>query len=138
MRMGPGWQFSSLRATDACRRRTEFVKHLRACAAPDSDFVASAIIYGELVGNVVRHANGPIHIVLEWKPDAAILHVRDHGFGFQSNFQLPETYSENGRGLFIVQHLARGLTLDCKPAGSEITVVLPINTSPKSDGNKRC
>jgi anti-sigma regulatory factor (Ser/Thr protein kinase) len=134
--MRRGWQFSSLQATDANRHRRAFVNHLRACAAADSDIDASAIIYGELVGNVVRHANGPIHVVLEWNGDAAVLHVRDHGFGFQCNFQLPPSDSESGRGLFIVRELARGLALDCKPSGCEVTVVLPINPRPRKDGSR--
>jgi anti-sigma regulatory factor (Ser/Thr protein kinase) len=125
--MRRGWQFSSLRATEANRQRKAFVKYLRMCTAPDSDINGSAIIFGELVGNVVRHANGPIHVVLEWNGDAALLHVRDHGFGFQCDFQLPAIDSESGRGLFIVRELARSLTLDSTPHGCEVTAVLPIN-----------
>lgn len=121
-----GWTFQAEQAKFANRRRREFVEHLRRHGSDDSDFAAAAIIYGELVSNVIRHANGRISIVLEWTPPYALLRVRDSGDGFRHNFGLPPIMSETGRGLFIVHRLAHKLDIECDPTGCEVCAVLPV------------
>ena len=65
-------------------------------------------MFGELVGNVVRHAPGPIEIELTFKDEQAVLAVRDRGIGFVSaSDELPlDPYTESGRGLFLVHAFA--------------------------------
>lgn len=120
------WRFEAEQAKHAHRRRREFIAHLRKHASRESDFAAAELIYGELVANVMRHANGRISIVLEWQSLYALLRVRDSGNGFQHNFGLPHTYSETGRGLFIVRCLAHKVDIECDPAGCEVSALLPV------------
>lgn len=122
----PGWKFDAEEAKHAHRRRPEFIRHLRAHAASGSDFAAAEIIYGELVSNVVRYANGRISIVLEWELTFAVLRVRDFGKGFEHDFHLPHSASESGRGLFIVHNLARKLEIEARSTGSEVRATLPV------------
>lgn len=121
-----GWMFEADDARHAHRRRGDFIRHLRAHASSSSDFVAAEFIYGELVSNVVRHANGRISIRLEWVLTFAVLRVRDFGKGFYPEFYLPHSASESGRGLFIVHHLARKLDVVSHPSGSEVHATLPV------------
>jgi anti-sigma regulatory factor (Ser/Thr protein kinase) len=122
----PGWKFDAEEAKHAHRRRPEFIRHLREHASSGSDFAAAEIIYGELVSNVVRYANGRISIVLEWELAFAVLRVRDFGKGFEHDFHLPHSASESGRGLFIVHKLARKLEIEARPTGSEVRATLPV------------
>ena len=120
------WQLEADSAHDAHGCRSEFISHLRTWSAPESDFAAAEVIYGELVGNVIRHANGRIRIHLEWTESQPSLRVRDFGRGFYHDFRLPEIMSESGRGLFIVGTLGERLDIECVPEGCEVRVVLPV------------
>jgi anti-sigma regulatory factor (Ser/Thr protein kinase) len=121
-----GWTFEADDARHAHRRRGDFIRHLRVHASSGSDFAAAELIYGELVSNVVRHANGRISIRLEWELTFAVLRVRDFGNGFYPDFHLPHSASESGRGLFIVHRLARKLKVESHPSGSEVRATLPV------------
>jgi anti-sigma regulatory factor (Ser/Thr protein kinase) len=121
-----GWTFEADDARLAHHRRREFIRHLRMHASSGSDFAAAELIYGELVSNVVRHANGCISIGLEWELTFAVLRVRDFGKGFSHDFHLPHIASQSGRGLFIVHHLARKLEIEAHPTGSEVRATLPV------------
>ena len=48
------------------------------------DVAAAELIFGELLGNVVRHAPGLVEITLDWTAELPVLHVLDNGPGFQS------------------------------------------------------
>jgi anti-sigma regulatory factor (Ser/Thr protein kinase) len=126
MTQNPGWRFQAEQAKHAHRSRREFIEHLRRHGSEESDFAAAEIIYGELVANVMRHANGRIRILLEWKSLYALLRVRDYGEGFRHDFGLPRTLSETGRGLFIVRRLARKVDIECYPTGCEVRALLPV------------
>jgi len=82
--------------------------------ADGADFLARAeLIFGELLGNVVRHAPGPVEISLFRSRDGALLHVLDSGTAFELSEQLPaDLLSERGRGLYIVRCLARSLKVE--------------------------
>lgn len=124
-----GWTFEADDAMEAYRSRRQFIKHLRLHASHDSDLGAAELIYGELVGNVVRHASGPIAIVLEWPVMHALLRVRDFGAGFEYNVLMlaPSGHErESGRGLFIVDRLAKSVEVQRNPLGCEVRVTLPV------------
>lgn len=121
-----GWTYEAEDAKHAVSRRRDFIRYLRVHASRGSDIAAAELIYGELVSNVVQHANGRINIVLEWELLFAILRVRDFGRGFSHDFHLPVTASESGRGLFIVHRLARQLEIERHTCGSEVRVTLPV------------
>jgi len=127
------WVFESNDPVDACSHRNAFVAYLRDVGTPDSDFEAAELVYGELIGNVVRHAYGHIKVVVEWHNGLATLCVADHGEGFFRDFTLPEAEGgdhrgmlENGRGLSIVRQLANAVRVDCDKSGCEVQAVLPV------------
>ncbi len=107
--------------------------YLQSRAAQGSDLEAAALIFGELVGNVVRHAPGPIAVDVYWEGDMAVLRVIDRGLGFDwdGHAELPDRYAESGRGLFIAHSVARNLRVRRLPAGNgtEATAWLPVALS---------
>jgi anti-sigma regulatory factor (Ser/Thr protein kinase) len=97
------WAFDEKDSSSAQRARAEFTETLRQMGASDEDLYAAELIFGELVGNVVRHARGPVEVLADWNGPAPVLHVRDHGRGFSYAPRLPrDLMAEGGRGLYLV------------------------------------
>ncbi|MBV8749253.1 MAG: ATP-binding protein, partial [Candidatus Eremiobacteraeota bacterium] len=130
VRMGTArrWSFVRDDAMAATGARTAFMEHLRKFAAAESDLEGAELIFGELTGNVVRYAPGPIDIGLEWNDERPTLHVLDRGPSFDLAAALPtDVLSETGRGLFIVDALGEGLAVNAVPGrGNHVRVMLPI------------
>lgn len=122
------WSFDAENAQAAHDARSEFVAHLRRRAGPQEDFEAAELIFGELVGNVVRHAPGAIDVQLQWTDRHPVLHVTDRGKGFVRNPSLPsDPLSESGRGLYIISLLARSVRIERVPGyGNHIAVELSV------------
>jgi hypothetical protein len=60
------------------------------------DVAAAELIFGELLGNVVRHAPGLVEITLDWTAELPVLHV----FGQRSRIPIaPVTRTSPGRRL---------------------------------------
>ncbi len=112
------------------RQRRAFRECLASIAEPASDVDAAELIYGELVANTVRYANGAVEVSLELadcKPP--VLVVRDHGPGLRCHPWTPrrDPYAESGRGLGIVELLAREVAVqDADGGGTVIRAVLPV------------
>jgi anti-sigma regulatory factor (Ser/Thr protein kinase) len=111
------------------RARRAFRDSLTAIAEPCSDVDAAELIYGELVANTVRYANGAVEVQLELvdsKPP--VLVVRDHGPGLRSHpWTRRDPYAESGRGLGIVELLARDVAVDqAEGGGTVVRAVLPV------------
>jgi anti-sigma regulatory factor (Ser/Thr protein kinase) len=107
------WTFSSERAENAFDSRNDFVAALRRHAAVPVDEFVAKIIYTELVANVVRHAPGPIQILLERDGNDLWLHVCDRGTPFEWRPALPENpYAERGRGQFLVTRYAQEVVVE--------------------------
>jgi anti-sigma regulatory factor (Ser/Thr protein kinase) len=125
-----GWEFSSDDAGAAETARSSFASYLRARGAREEDVLPCEMAFGELVGNVVRHAPGPIEIELEWSPPRPILRVRDYGPGFEiTQTALPaDVMSEGGRGLFLVEALGGKLHFIRRTMGG-MTVVAELPVS---------
>lgn len=124
------WSFDAADALAAQTARAAFVAALAREAAPDADLASAELIFGELVGNVVRYAPGSIEIDLEWTAGEPILHVIDRGPGFDLDSSLPEDImSERGRGLFIVAALGTDLRADTLATGrgNHVRVRLPVH-----------
>ncbi|MGH7716694.1 MAG: ATP-binding protein, partial [Vulcanimicrobiaceae bacterium] len=85
-------------------QRGAFIRFLGSRCTPESDFQAAEIVYGELVANVVRHAPGPIEIMLRSNGrDKVTIEVCDTAIDFKSARPAePSLYSESGRGLYII------------------------------------
>ncbi len=101
------------------------------CSAPAGrvTFRAAELVYGELVGNAVRHAPGRIVVRLDWDDDTPVLTVHDEGRSFRPNIRLPDDpLSEHGRGLYIVRALALSLDVEnIEGDGSQVLARLPVH-----------
>ncbi len=90
------------------------------------DVPAAELVFGELVGNAVRHAPGIIEVELTWDDDTTpVLHVIDDGPGYVPCTDLPDQHAESGRGLYIVAQLTREFTVTQRePRGAHARAVL--------------
>jgi PAS domain S-box-containing protein len=80
------------------------------------DVGAAELVFGELVGNAVRHAPGSIDVELAWDDaETPVLHVVDDGPGYAPQNSLPSNDEESGRGLYIVTQLTRDFTVTKLP-----------------------
>lgn len=86
-----------------------------------ADNIADAeLVFGELIGNVVRHAGTNYHaeIVVDHSGPRTVLHVLDNGAGFRYVSRLaPDPYSEHGRGLFLIAAMTADFVVDQRPDG---------------------
>ncbi len=101
---------------------------LRSRAADSSDFAAAELIFGELIGNVVRPAPGAVCVRLEWNGSKALLSVHDEHAPFTPKFQLPaDIMSEHGRGLYIARAFSTSLDIThVHGDGTKVSVGLPV------------
>lgn len=122
------WAFDARDAMSAHGARSSFLAALRAEGDRDGDYIGSEVIFGELIGNVVRHAPGPIDVTLDWSEPEPVLHVIDRGPGFTREPQLPaDVLAESGRGLFIIDTLAKTFRAVPIPGrGTHAIVRLPV------------
>lgn len=89
------------------------------------------LIFGELIGNVVRHAPGEIFVRLDWTTEHPVLTVIDTGNGFEYDPHLPrDMMAEGGRGLFIVSELASAVDISRNDRGTNASVTLPYTRRP--------
>ncbi|HEV3088068.1 MAG TPA: PAS domain S-box protein [Candidatus Elarobacter sp.] len=80
------------------------------------DIGAAELVFGELIGNAVRHAPGHVDVELAWEdPTTPVLHVVDDGPGYAPQSCLPASDSETGRGLYLVTKLTRHFTVTRLP-----------------------
>jgi PAS domain S-box-containing protein len=102
------WAFDANDVDLARAARHSFVNALRDAGVREKQLDAAEHVFGELLGNVVRYAPGPIEIVFDWMRGAPpVLHVLDRGPGFTFAPKLPsDMLDERGRGLYIVWSLA--------------------------------
>jgi anti-sigma regulatory factor (Ser/Thr protein kinase) len=119
------WYFSAARAAEAEWLRPAFLQYLRARGPEEADYGAAELVFGELVGNVVRHAAGEIAIRVDWRSgEQPILTVCDRGPGFQLRHALPkDLFAESGRGLFLVNVFADDLRVRPNPGGGSCVSV---------------
>ena len=120
------WQFDAENAEAAGEARKSFIDRLRLRTQSAVALAAAELIFGELVGNVVRHAPGPIDVQLDLAPKDPVLHVIDRGKGFVRDPALPsDPLSESGRGLYIIALLARHVQVERIPGyGNHVAVTL--------------
>ncbi|HEV2739485.1 MAG TPA: ATP-binding protein [Candidatus Elarobacter sp.] len=118
------------KAERVLRQRRAFRECLTSIAEPTSDVDAAELIYGELVANTVRYANGAVEVQLELVDHLPpVLVVRDHGPGLRCHPWSPrrDPFAESGRGLGIVELLARDVEVShADGGGTVIRAVLPV------------
>ena len=123
------WSLDTQDADVARATRHAFIDALRHAGVREKQLDAAEHVFGELLGNVVRFAPGPVEIELHWNHGAApVLHVLDRGPGFTFTPKLPtDLLSERGRGLYIVWALAADFNVTPRhDGGSHARAVLGI------------
>jgi anti-sigma regulatory factor (Ser/Thr protein kinase) len=128
MRGAAEWSMVKADAREATRARADIRSFLSAEADDEgSDLDAVEMIVGELVANVIRHAAGPIGIHVAWEGDAAVAIFADRGPGIPAVRCVPAADATSGRGLMIVQALAKKVEIASSAAnGSRVIVQLPV------------
>jgi GAF domain-containing protein/anti-sigma regulatory factor (Ser/Thr protein kinase) len=121
------WAFDVADSAAAYAIKRDFLTAVRAFDGDASDVDACAVIFGELVGNVLRHAPGRLSLGLSVDAEGVWLHVMDEGRGFEGAPSLPyDIWSESGRGLFLVHALARDVRIRRLPYfGTYVKALLP-------------
>jgi anti-sigma regulatory factor (Ser/Thr protein kinase) len=101
---------------------------LLADAAEDCDVASAELVFGELIGNVVRHAPGRVHVRIDWTTQFPKLCISDSGSGYELDQRLPkDIWSEAGRGLFLIDALTRDFTVvRNESGGSSACAVLDV------------
>lgn len=122
------WRFEAQDGDAAARARTAFVDLLRRTGSSEEALFRSELIFGELIGNVVRYAPGEVEVVAVADRFGAVLHVLDRGKGFTLVPRLPsDLLSERGRGLYLVWALSSDFNVDQRPGGgAHARAVLPV------------
>lgn len=107
---GADWSFDANDARAAQAARGAFVARLAEEGAGAEDRLAFETVFGELVGNAARYTPGPLDLALRREPERLVLLALDRGPGFDWSAALPrDAYAESGRGLFLIEALARGV-----------------------------
>ncbi|MGZ3509839.1 MAG: ATP-binding protein [Vulcanimicrobiaceae bacterium] len=120
------WLLRSDDEATAHRIKQEFVTALIEFGGDEQDYFESELIFGELLGNVVRHAPGRAFVTLEFTGNIAVLCVHDEGSGFRPAAVLPSADSESGRGLYIVSQLSQAVVVNTDPEGTSVCATLPV------------
>jgi anti-sigma regulatory factor (Ser/Thr protein kinase) len=121
------WHFHAIQGTEALAARRRFVDFLQRLRVQQSDRDCGEIVFGELVGNAVRHAPGPVDITAYVdRADRIVLEICDTGPNFELSPGPPPLHSEGGRGLYIVTLLTSDLRSVHTGFGNRVTAVLPM------------
>jgi GAF domain-containing protein/anti-sigma regulatory factor (Ser/Thr protein kinase) len=120
------WAFDVADSAAAYAIKRDFVHAVTERYAA-ADINACEVIFSELVGNALRYAPGRLSLGLSVDAEGMWLHVMDDGPGFSGPPSLPnDVWSESGRGLFLVEALARDFTIRRLPGyGTYVKVLLP-------------
>jgi len=122
------WEVNGEATRVLCARR-EFRDRLVQMTTAQVDLEACELIFGELVANTVRYAPGRIEVRLVLEDGERILIVRDYGPGLRVAPWSPrrDPMAESGRGLAIVELLARRLAVEnCADGGTQVSATLPV------------
>jgi serine phosphatase RsbU (regulator of sigma subunit)/anti-sigma regulatory factor (Ser/Thr protein kinase) len=120
------WTIDATSVTAARQVKRALLWQLGRSVVGEADLGAVELIYGELVGNVARHTDGYAEITLEFRGDAAVLHVLDRGAPIPAVHERAKDLEESGRGLFIVETLARELRIERVAGGNRISATFPL------------
>jgi anti-anti-sigma factor len=89
-------------------------------ALPDATLVDRAVLVAsELVTNAVAHARTEIRLRLELRGDRLHIAVRDGSPGFL-RLVAPDPQAEGGRGLWLIEQLARSWGVNRHPDGGKV------------------
>lgn len=125
------WYFETDCPRDALAGRPLLERYLSDHTREGSDLFPAALVYGELVSNVVKHAPvGGVRVWLEPHRDKFALCINDTGKGFAEcdAVRLPDDRAESGRGLFIVKQVCEEVSYRRLDSGGFVVrAVLPLD-----------
>jgi serine phosphatase RsbU (regulator of sigma subunit)/anti-sigma regulatory factor (Ser/Thr protein kinase) len=121
------WEIDAKAVAEARRLKRAFLWHLGQYANGESDLASVELILGELLGNVARHTDGHATVTLELERDRAILHVNDRGEPIPELRVPQDEFAESGRGLFLVNALARNVRIERQNGGNYVCAELPVS-----------
>jgi anti-sigma regulatory factor (Ser/Thr protein kinase) len=126
------WRFESAGEIYPSSMRSEILALLREHGSPEGDFDSAELIYGELIGNAIRHARGKVVVRLDWTDEFPTLSVCDEERYDPPPICLPgDPWAESGRGLYIVKALAKGFEVKAaESSGSSACAILPVRRRP--------
>ncbi len=114
------WHLDASDAAAATALRMTFTSSLAHKDFSPEDIANAELVFGELIGNVVRHARGnrQVDIMVDHSGSRTVLHVLDSGAGFSYVSRLvPDPYCESGRGLFLIAAMTADFEVDQRPDG---------------------
>jgi anti-sigma regulatory factor (Ser/Thr protein kinase) len=124
--MDDGFTFKFDDASHAGYARKLFVHYLGGQVSADTDLFGVEMVFGELIGNVARHAPGSVEVRLRWQGDAARLEVIDEGAGYERCVLLPDAMEEFHRGLFLVASFGDDLSVETRGGKTVTGITLKI------------
>jgi integral membrane sensor domain MASE1/anti-sigma regulatory factor (Ser/Thr protein kinase) len=129
------WSFHSNHAYSAHNARHEVMRFIQGLADAGEELFTAELIVGEILANTVEHAPGLVSMEIDWSDAAPIVTVVDTGPGLERlAAHLPaDALTEDGRGLYLVQTLARDVCIESdRGYGTKMTVTLPIERRRRS------
>ena len=129
------WSFHSSHAYSAHNARHEVMRFIQELAGENDELFTAELIVGEILANTVEHAPGLVSMDIDWSELAPVVTIVDTGPGLERfAAQLPEdAMTEDGRGLYLVQTLARDVCVESdRGYGTKMTVTLPIERRRRS------
>jgi anti-sigma regulatory factor (Ser/Thr protein kinase) len=125
-----------VRDADAARHaRGVLVTTLTTRGFPPIEKLNAELVFSELIGNVLRHANtgAEVEISIDCTGPQTILHVLDRGLGFSHISRLPfDALSESGRGVFLVAQMTDDFTVSERPGGGSHVQAVLIGRLPRA------
>lgn len=121
------WRFDVGDSAAAYAIKRNLLDAVAEATGEHADIAGCELIFGELIGNALRYAPGPLSVSLESDERGPVLHLVDEGPGFDGGLGLPDDlWAESGRGLFLVEAIAADLAIERLPHyGSYIKVRFP-------------
>ena len=112
-RGGADWTFDANDAHAAQAARRAFLARLVGEGIGKEERLGFEMVFGEIVGNVARYTPGTVDLILQRTQNGLVLSALDRGPGFAWDGRPPQdTYAERGRGLFLIETLARGVHIE--------------------------
>lgn len=108
--------------TSAAQARRFVLLTLRTWRAT-SLWESAELLVSELVANAIRHSGTEVALRLRFDGARLMIEVSDRGSG-NPRPRLPSPDSEDGRGLYLVDHLARDWGVRAEHAGKTVWAAL--------------
>lgn len=125
------WYFETDCPRDALAGRPLLERYLSDHTREGSDLFPAALVYGELVSNVIKHAPaGGVRVWLEPHRDKFALCINDPGTGFTERDmrKKPRDEAESGRGLYIIKQVCEEISYErVERDGFVVKAVLPLS-----------